>query len=60
MIIDGEEQELPNLAVHGAGRYRVRVHMWGAKAAQAEDGDARQEFLIVVYPGTSARTHVLK
>ncbi|MEV1246108.1 hypothetical protein ACIBO2_31415 [Nonomuraea sp. NPDC050022] len=60
VIIDGEEQELPNLALHGAGRYRVRVHTRGAKAARAKDGDARQEFLIVVYPGTSARTQVLK
>ncbi|MFD1538769.1 hypothetical protein [Nonomuraea guangzhouensis] len=52
-------EELPDLAIHGAGRYRVRVHMRGAKAALAEDGDARQAFLVIVYPGVSRRTQVL-
>ena len=55
-----EEEALPDLAIHGAGRYRVRVHMRGAKAALADDGDARQAFLVIVYPGASTRTLVLR
>ncbi|MEU7746055.1 hypothetical protein [Nonomuraea sp. NPDC049158] len=51
---------LKNLAVNGPGRYRVRVHMRGAKAALAREEDARQEFLIMVYPGKSERTALLK
>jgi hypothetical protein len=39
---------------------RVRVHMRGAKAALADDGDARQAFLVIVYPGASERTMVLR
>ncbi|MER6948493.1 hypothetical protein ABT294_31150 [Nonomuraea sp. NPDC000554] len=58
---EGEvEKGLPDLAIHDAGRYRVRVHMRGAKAALADDGDARQAFLIIVYPGASRRTQVLR
>lgn len=58
---EGEVEEgLPNLAIHGAGRYRVRVHMRGAKAALAKDGDARQAFLIIVYPGASRRTQLFR
>ncbi|MEV0349069.1 hypothetical protein AB0H88_25115 [Nonomuraea sp. NPDC050680] len=52
--------DLENLAVNGPGRYRVRVHMRGAKAALKREGDARQEFLIMVYPGKSERTALLK
>ncbi|MFI7150382.1 hypothetical protein ACIBO2_36160 [Nonomuraea sp. NPDC050022] len=51
---------LENLAVNGPGHYRVRVHMRGAKAALKREGDARQEFLIMVYPGKSERTALLK
>lgn len=58
---EGEMEEgLPDLAIHGAGRYRVRVHMRGAKAALADDGDARQAFLVTVYPGASRRIQVLR
>ncbi|MFI7455752.1 hypothetical protein ACIBQX_50425 [Nonomuraea sp. NPDC049714] len=58
---EGEVEEgLPDLAIHDAGRYRVRVHMRGAKAALADDGDARQAFLVIVYPGASKRTVVLR
>ncbi|MEU7833448.1 hypothetical protein [Nonomuraea sp. NPDC049129] len=51
---------LKNLAINGPGRYRVRVHMRGAKAALKRDEDARQEFLIMVYPGKSERPALLK
>jgi hypothetical protein len=58
---EGEVEEgLPDLAIHDAGRYRVRVHMRGAKAALADDGDARQAFLVIVYPGASKGTVVLR
>ncbi|MBN6057489.1 hypothetical protein JYK22_36535, partial [Nonomuraea sp. RK-328] len=68
MLFTGEDEdgnmvvvdELPDLAIRGAGHYRVRVHMRGAKAALADDGDARQQFLVVVYPGASGRTQVYK
>jgi hypothetical protein len=53
-------RDYPDLAIHGAGRYRVRVHMRGAKAALADDGDARQAFLVTVYPGASRRIQVLR
>ena len=51
---------LKNLAVNGPGHYRVRVHMRGAKAALKREGDARPEFLIMVYPGKSERPALLK
>ncbi|MEU8109866.1 hypothetical protein ACWGH8_05915 [Nonomuraea muscovyensis] len=68
MVFTGEDEEgnmievdeLPDLAIRGAGRYRVRVHMRGAKAALADDGDARQQFLVVVYPGDSRRTKIYR
>lgn len=55
-----EVDELPDLAIRGTGRYRVRVHMRGAKAALADDGDARQHFLVVVYPGDSRQTEIYR
>lgn len=59
-LIGDDGGDLENLAVSGPGRYRVRVHMRGAKAALKREGDARQEFLIMVYPGKSGRTALLK
>ncbi|MFG1947371.1 hypothetical protein [Nonomuraea sp. NPDC048826] len=64
MVFTDDEGEalmgLPDLAIRDAGHYGVRVHMRGAKAALADDGDARQAFLVMVYPGVSQRTRVLK
>ncbi|NUW35447.1 hypothetical protein HTZ77_29045 [Nonomuraea sp. SMC257] len=57
---DDGADDLPDLAIGGKGAYRVRVHMRGADAAMADDGDARQEFLVMVYPGTSTRQVVLR
>ncbi|MBN6051157.1 DUF2029 domain-containing protein, partial [Nonomuraea sp. RK-328] len=57
---DDGDDDLPNLAIGGKGSYRVRVHMRGADAAMAHDGDARQEFVVMVYPGTSTRHVVLR
>ncbi|GAA2213962.1 hypothetical protein GCM10009850_094260 [Nonomuraea monospora] len=42
---------LPDLAVDGPGRYRMRVH---ARAGERERGGS-EEHLIVVYPGRSAK-----
>ncbi|WP_433516948.1 hypothetical protein ACQP2T_16155 [Nonomuraea sp. CA-143628] len=59
-LTDDSGGDLKNLAVNGPGRYRIRVHMRGAKAALKRDEDARQEFLVIVYPGKSERTALLK
>ncbi|MEV0195101.1 hypothetical protein [Nonomuraea sp. NPDC050691] len=59
-LTDDRGDALPNLAVGGEGSYRVRVHMRGAEAAVARRGDARQEFVVMVYPGTSGRHVVLR
>jgi hypothetical protein len=59
-LTDDDGVGLENLAINGPGHYRVRVHMRGAKAALKRDGDARQEFLIMVYPGKSERAALLK
>ncbi|WP_346149706.1 hypothetical protein [Nonomuraea recticatena] len=52
--------DLPNPLVKGPGRYRVRVHMRGADAAMKDDGDARQRFLVMIFPGSSRRTEILR
>ncbi|MFD1933167.1 hypothetical protein ACFSKW_16960 [Nonomuraea mangrovi] len=52
--------DLPNPLVKGPGRYRVRVHMRGAGAAMKDDGDARQQFLVMIFPGSSRGTEVLR
>ncbi|GII85456.1 hypothetical protein Ssi03_34460 [Sphaerisporangium siamense] len=52
MMEDGAEQgtavRLPNLAVKGPGRYRVRVYAGGGE-------DAYEQHLIVVFPGRSGK-----
>ncbi|MGW4469946.1 hypothetical protein ACWENQ_09755 [Nonomuraea sp. NPDC004354] len=55
-----EDETFPDPLVKGPGRYRIRVHVRGSAAALEEDGDARQRFLVMVYPGESRRTVVLK
>ena len=59
-LVDDSGNATGNLAIDRAGSYRIRVHMRGAEAAMGQDGDARQEFLVMVFPGTSGRTTVLK
>ncbi|GAA3153490.1 hypothetical protein [Nonomuraea roseoviolacea] len=59
LIDDDGGDDLPDLTAGGRGAYRVRVHMRGLDAAMAGD-DARQEFLVMVYPGTSTRQVVLR
>jgi hypothetical protein len=46
---------LPNLAIDGPGRYRVRVY---ARYASETLGETGEEHLVVVYPGRSTRTIV--
>ncbi|MET9342278.1 hypothetical protein [Nonomuraea sp. NPDC003804] len=55
-----EDETFPDPLVKGPGRYRIRVHVRGSAAALEEDGDARQRFLVMVYPGESRGTVVLK
>ncbi|WP_214408504.1 hypothetical protein [Sphaerisporangium fuscum] len=60
VLEDDGTARLPDLAIRGRGGYRVRVHERGAEEAMARDGDAREEFLVIVYPGAAKRTTVLK
>jgi hypothetical protein len=60
VLTDDRGRGLPNLAIDGADGYRIRVHTRGTTEAMKEDGDARQEFLIMSYPGSSKRTITLK
>lgn len=49
---EGAGARLPNLAVKGAGRYRLRVH-----TREAAEGE---EHLVVVFPGRSAKRIVYR
>ncbi|WP_182904414.1 hypothetical protein [Microbispora sp. H13382] len=51
---EGAGRPLPNLAVKGPGRYRVRIH------ARGVDGTGPEEHLVVVFPGRSARKVVYR
>ncbi|MGW5259582.1 hypothetical protein ACWEQG_01325 [Microbispora sp. NPDC004025] len=51
---EGAGARLPNLAVKGPGRYRVRVY------ARGVDGTGPEEHLVVVFPGRSARKIVYR
>ncbi|MFE3451310.1 hypothetical protein ACFXJ8_20535 [Nonomuraea sp. NPDC059194] len=54
-----EGETFPNPLVKGRGRYRIRVHMRGAQAAMEEDGNARQQFLVIIFPGASSTPRTL-
>ncbi|GAA3443038.1 hypothetical protein Pve01_34260 [Planomonospora venezuelensis] len=53
VLVDGNGDELPDLAAGGAGRYRVRVHVRGRKAAREhiDVPDGTVQLLVMVFPG---------
>ncbi|WP_182909523.1 hypothetical protein [Microbispora sp. H13382] len=52
---------LPNLAVAGSGRYRVRVYVRGQEKALAYASEGPvEEHLVLVFPGSSGKTLFLR
>ncbi|WP_433352730.1 hypothetical protein ACQP25_05905 [Microtetraspora malaysiensis] len=55
-----EGEALPDLAVAGPGRYRVRIYVRNQQEAAMNTSDVPvEEHLVVVYPGRSKRTFFL-